>query len=88
MGRFDLESGKDGEGKSLINKAKTGFFTKANDMKDQVTNAIDTGSNLYAFATFFFVGCLFLLLAFTFLPIILLSPSKFNLFFSLGSFFI
>lgn len=35
--------------------------------------------------TFFILGCLFLMLAFTFLPIILISPGKFNLFFSMGS---
>mmetsp|Transcript_37771 Transcript_37771/g.36216 ORF Transcript_37771/g.36216 Transcript_37771/m.36216 type:complete len:116 (+) Transcript_37771:284-631(+) len=38
--------------------------------------------------TFFVVGCLFLLLSLTFLPLIIVSPAKFNLFFSLGSIFI
>ena len=57
-------------------------------MTNQVTTAIDTGTNYFAFIAFFVVGCLFLLLALTFLPLILISPSKFNLFFSLGSIFI
>jgi hypothetical protein len=72
----------------LISHAKQGFFTKASDVKDSVTQAMDTGSNYYAFGAFFMVGCLFLLLSLTFLPLILIAPAKFNLFFSLGSLFL
>lgn len=72
---------------SLIKGVKEGIFSKANNMKNTVVSAIDSGTNYYAFATFFIVGCLFLLLAFTFLPVILIAPAKFNMFFSLGSFF-
>ena len=84
---FDLEA-KDGETKSLIGKTREGFFEKSNEIKTKVTTAIDTGSNYYAAFAFFVIGALFLLLAFTFLPIVLLSPGKFNTFFSLGSCFI
>ncbi len=53
-----------------------------------MTKKLDTGSNYYAFGAFFMAGCLFLLLSLTFLPVLFIAPNKFNLFFSLGSFFI
>jgi hypothetical protein len=56
-------------------------------MQNSVTKSLDTGTNYYAFFAFFVVGCLFFMLAFTFLPLILITPAKFNLFFSLGSLF-
>ena len=86
---MDIESGtKRSETSSLISGVKKGFFSKASDVQNQVTQAIDTGTNYYAFLTFFVIGCMFLLLALTFLPLILVTPAKFNLFFSLGSLFL
>lgn len=76
------------ESKSLISGVKDGFFSKTEELQSKVTSAIDTGHNYYAFGAFFVVGALFLLLSFTMLPLIFISPNKFNLFFSLGSFFI
>lgn len=78
---------KKSETSSLISNVKHGFFQKANDIKESVTQTKDSGPNYYAFMAFFIVGCLFLLMAFTFLPLVLVSPGNFNLFFSLGSLF-
>jgi hypothetical protein len=50
--------------------------------------AIDTGSNYYRALACLCVGGIFLLMAFTCLPMILISPNSFNLFFSIGSFFV
>jgi len=85
-GKLDLK--EDMESQSLISNVKKGIFTKTNEISSSVTKKIDTGTNYYAFGTFFIVGCLFLLLSFTFLPLIFIAPNKFNLFFGLGSFFI
>lgn len=88
FGRLDIEGGVEMESKSLISGVKDGFFSKTEELSSKVTSAIDTGHNYYAFGAFFVVGALFLLLSFTMLPLIFISPNKFNLFFSLGSFFI
>lgn len=85
---FELEGGTDGENRSLIKETKEGLFNKADYVKNKVTDVINTGANYYVAGTCLVIGMLFLLLAFTFLPLILISPAKFNLFFSIGSFFI
>ena len=88
LGKLDLEQNEQkGEKKSLITTAKAGFFEKATEVSEKVQKKIDTGSNYYMFTGFFILACLFFLLAFTVLPFILVSPAKFNLFFSLGSLF-
>ena len=86
-GKLDLKV-PDMEMQGLMTNVKDGFFTKTNELTSQVTKVIDSGTNYYAFGAFLMVGCLFLLLSLTFLPLILIAPNKFNLFFSLGSFFI
>jgi hypothetical protein len=53
-----------------------------------VTEKLDTGSNYYASGAFLAVGALFLFMSLTFLPLIFISPNKFNLFFSIGCFFV
>ena len=76
------------ENQSLISNVKQGFFTKTSELTSHVTKRIDTGTNYYAFGVCLIVGCLFMLLSLTFLPLIFISPNKFNLFFGLGSFFV
>ena len=72
----------------MISRGRQTIFTKTNEISEKVTKSLDTGSNYYAFGGFLIVGCLFLLLALTYLPFIFLAPNKFNLMFSLGSLFI
>jgi len=70
----------------------TSFYSKylpaSMSFSNPLFKRMDSGPNYYAFAAFFGVGCLFLLLSLTFVPLILISPAKFNLFFSLGSLFL
>ncbi|CDW80468.1 phosphatidylinositol-4-phosphate 5-kinase family protein [Stylonychia lemnae] len=88
-GRLDMkDNDNDEESQSLITNVKQGIFTKTQNIKESVTQKIDTGSNYKLFAIFFIVGLLFLFLSLTFLPLILVAPNKFNLFFGLGSLFI
>lgn len=72
----------------MISGVKQGFFSKTSELTTKVSSVIDTGHNYYASGAFFVVGTLFLFLALTFLPVVFISPNKFNLFFSLGCFFV
>ena len=76
------------ESQSLIQGAKQGFFQKTTEIQAKVTTALDTGHNYYMSGAFLIVGFLFLFMALSFVPILLISPNKFNLFFSIGSFFL
>ena len=77
----------DAEGMSLIDKAKDRAGKLSDRVTSQVSGAIDTGSNYYRAFACLCVGALFLLMALTCLPMVLISPNSFNLFFSIGSFF-
>ena len=63
-------------------------MSKAEQVTDSVNAAIGTGSNYNAFVVCFGIGVFFLLMAFTCLPFVMISPAKFNWYFSLGSIFI
>ena len=80
---YSYSSALNGEEEGLIDKVKT----RVSSFKEQATEAIDSGSSYTKAFVCFCVGGLFLLMALTCLPMILISPNSFNLFFSIGSFF-
>lgn len=91
IGTLDKRENIDVESQSLIGAGK-GLITKTSA---KLTSAIEGQpdsslhqKNYKAFRVFLIVGVLFLFLSLTFLPLIFIAPNKFNLFFSLGSFFI
>lgn len=58
---------------------------KAASISQKTQEATNTVSNWKNFLIFFIIGCVLLMLAFTFLPILALAPQKFSSLFTLGS---
>lgn len=58
---------------------------KAQGLKDTIEENMDSGKSYKMFGIFLGIGCLFLFLAFLFLPTVILSPHKFAMLFSIGS---
>lgn len=79
--------GNDDESDNLINTSESsqgGVFSKGQEMME----SLETGPDYKIAAGFFFFSILFFFAALTSLPMILLSPASFNLYFCFGSMFL
>ena len=75
---------QDDESASLINTSAQGVFSRGAEAME----SLDTGPDYTIAAGFLFFAVLFFLAALTSLPMILLSPRSFNLYFCFGSIFL
>ena len=78
---------KDDESASLITSSESsqgGVFSKGQEVLEQ----LETGPDYKIAAGFLFFSALFFFAALTSLPMILLSPASFNLYFCFGSMFL
>lgn len=94
LGHLDLkQEEEDIESESLVSSSSTRKIVKITSDANKTLNEVTshprlTEPNYFLFGVFLMVSGIFLLLSLTFLPLILISPNKFNLFFSLCSFFL
>jgi hypothetical protein len=93
LGHLDLkQEEEDIESESLVSSSKKKIVKITSDANKTLNEATShprlSQPNYFLFGVFLMVSGIFLLLSLTFLPLILISPNKFNLFFSLCSFFL
>ena len=85
LGANGASSSRQDDEQSLISETTQGVFSKGAEMMD---NLESTGPDYTIAAGFLFFSLLFFLAAVTSLPMLLLSPRSFNLYFSFGSIFL
>ena len=84
MGNDDESSGLIGSGDTTQGSTSGGVFSKGQEMME----SLETGPDYKIAAGFLFFSVLFFFAALTSLPMILLSPGSFNLYFCFGSMFL
>ena len=90
MGHLDLkqeEEDLESEGLVASSKKKIVKIT-THTLTEATSHPRLSQPNYFLFGVFLIISGIFLLLSLTFLPLILISPTKFNLFFSLCSLFL
>ena len=93
LGHLDLkQEEEDIESESLVSSSKKKIVkitSEANKTLNEATlHPRFSQPNYFLFGVFLMISGIFLLLSLTFLPLLLISPNKFNLFFSLCSLFL